>query len=81
MRVVCEEVFGPVAPIIKFGSDDECISLANNFRVRSSSCSQNLSRVWRILEALEFGIVGINSGVVSIEVRAVWWREAVWDRT
>lgn len=70
MRISQEEVFGPVAPILRFETDEECIELANSseYGLAAYFYGQNLSRVWRMLEALEFGIVGINSGVVSTEV-------------
>ena len=70
MRIAQEEVFGPVAPVIRFESDEECIRLANSteYGLAAYFYGQNMSRVWRMMEALEFGIVGINSGVVSTEV-------------
>lgn len=70
MRIVHEEVFGPVAPIVCFDTDEECIELANSseYGLAAYFYGQNLGRVWRMLEALEFGIVGVNSGVVSTEV-------------
>lgn len=70
MRITQEEVFGPVAPVIRFETDEECIRLANasEYGLAAYFYGQNLGRIWRMLEALEFGIVGVNSGVVSTEV-------------
>jgi succinate-semialdehyde dehydrogenase/glutarate-semialdehyde dehydrogenase len=70
MLIAREEIFGPVAPVIRFADDDECIRVANSseYGLAAYFYGQNLGRVWRMMEALEFGIVGINSGVVSTEV-------------
>lgn len=70
MRLAREEVFGPVAPVIRFDDDEECIRVANSsdYGLAAYFYGQNLGRVWRMAEALEFGIVGVNSGVVSTEV-------------
>jgi succinate-semialdehyde dehydrogenase/glutarate-semialdehyde dehydrogenase len=69
-RVGCEETFGPVAPLIKFETEEEVVALANDtqFGLASYFYSQNIRRVWRVAEALETGIVGINSGLISTEV-------------
>jgi succinate-semialdehyde dehydrogenase/glutarate-semialdehyde dehydrogenase len=65
-----EETFGPVAPLMKFETDEEAIRLANasEFGLASYFYSQNLQRCWRVAEALECGIVGINEGIISTEV-------------
>jgi succinate-semialdehyde dehydrogenase / glutarate-semialdehyde dehydrogenase len=65
-----EETFGPVAPLMKFDSDDEAIKLANasEFGLAGYFYSQNINRVWRVAEALECGMVGINEGIISTEV-------------
>ncbi len=65
-----EETFGPVAPLFKFKTDDEVIKLANNteFGLASYFYSNDLARVWHVAEALEYGMVGINTGLVSSEV-------------
>jgi succinate-semialdehyde dehydrogenase/glutarate-semialdehyde dehydrogenase len=69
MRIAQEEVFGPVAPLFKFGSDEEVVELANNteFGLAAYFYSRDLSRVWRVAEALEYGMVGINTGMISNE--------------
>jgi succinate-semialdehyde dehydrogenase/glutarate-semialdehyde dehydrogenase len=70
MRVADEETFGPLAPVFRFSSEEEAIRLANEtpFGLASYVYTQNLGRAWRIGEALEFGMVGINEGIISTEV-------------
>ena len=65
-----EETFGPVAPIFRFDTEEEAITLANSteFGLASYFFSQNLNRVIRVAEALEYGMVGINTGLISNEV-------------
>ena len=66
-RMFSEEIFGPVAPITTFGTDDEAIALANNteFGLVSYAFTQNLTRAVTVAERLESGMVGINQGIVS----------------
>ncbi len=70
MRVFQEEIFGPVAPVFKFTTEAEAIELANatEFGLASYLYSRDIGRVWRVSEALEFGIVGINEGAISNEM-------------
>ena len=70
MLITYEETFGPVAPIIPFESDEEVIKLANNsqFGLASYFYSRDIGRIWKVAEALEYGIVGVNSGLISNEV-------------
>ncbi|MCC3790460.1 NAD-dependent succinate-semialdehyde dehydrogenase [Vibrio parahaemolyticus] len=70
MKIVSEEIFGPVAPVIRFGSDAQLIEMANDtiYGLASYFYSQNIHRVWKIAEALEYGMVGINEGMISTEV-------------
>lgn len=70
MDVVTTEIFGPVAPLIRFETEDEVIKAANDtpFGLAAYFYSQNLGRVWRVQEALEYGIVGVNEGIISTEV-------------
>jgi succinate-semialdehyde dehydrogenase/glutarate-semialdehyde dehydrogenase len=70
MRVVREEIFGPVAPLVRFGTDEEAIRMANNseFGLAAYLFSRDLARVWRTADALEVGIVGVNTGLVSTAV-------------
>nr|GMC53617.1 succinate-semialdehyde dehydrogenase, mitochondrial isoform X1 [Ipomoea batatas] len=65
-----EEIFGPVAPLLKFKTEEEAIQLANdtNAGLAAYIFTSNIQRSWRVTEALEYGIVGINEGVVSTEV-------------
>ena len=70
MLISYEETFGPVAPIIPFENDDEVVALANNsqFGLASYFYSRDIGRIWKVAEALDYGIVGVNSGIVSNEV-------------
>lgn len=70
MRIFKEEIFGPVAPIIPFDTEDEALELANATEAGLASYifTQNYSRIWRFSEHLENGIVGINEGIISTEV-------------
>ena len=70
MRVAREEIFGPVAPIFTFDTEAEAIAMANDteFGLASYFYSRDIGRVWRVAEALEYGMVGINSGLISNEV-------------
>lgn len=70
MRFTTEETFGPVAPLYRFKDEAEAIALANasEFGLASYFFTSNLSRAWRVAEALESGIVGVNEGVISTEV-------------
>jgi succinate-semialdehyde dehydrogenase/glutarate-semialdehyde dehydrogenase len=62
-----EETFGPVAPLYRFKTDDEAIKMANDteFGLASYFYSRDIGRIWRVAEALEYGIVGINEGIIS----------------
>jgi len=70
MRLFKEEIFGPVAPIIPFDSEEQALELANatDAGLASYLFTQDLSRIWRFSEQLENGIVGINEGIISTEV-------------
>lgn len=70
MRVFSEEIFGPVAPVFKFKTEQEAIDMANDteFGLACYFYSRDIGRVWRVGEALEFGMVGINEGILSNEV-------------
>ncbi|MEQ9260331.1 MAG: NAD-dependent succinate-semialdehyde dehydrogenase [Roseovarius sp.] len=70
MKIAREETFGPVAPLFRFETEDEVIALANDteFGLAAYFYSRDLSRVWRVAEALESGMVGINTGLISTEV-------------
>ena len=68
--IFSEETFGPVAPLFRFKTDDEVIELANRteFGLASYFYSRDIGRIWRVAEALEYGMVGINTGIISTEV-------------
>jgi succinate-semialdehyde dehydrogenase/glutarate-semialdehyde dehydrogenase len=70
MAVSTEETFGPFAPLFKFEDEDEVIALANDtiFGLASYFYAKDLSRVYKVAEALEYGIVGVNTGIISTEV-------------
>jgi succinate-semialdehyde dehydrogenase/glutarate-semialdehyde dehydrogenase len=70
MKIAKEETFGPVAALFKFHSEEEVIKFANDteFGLASYFYSSNIHQIWRVAEALEYGMVGINAGIVSTEV-------------
>jgi succinate-semialdehyde dehydrogenase / glutarate-semialdehyde dehydrogenase len=70
MLVANEETFGPVAPLFRFETEEDVIAQANDtiFGLASYFYARDLSRVWRVAEALEYGMVGINTGLISTEV-------------
>jgi succinate-semialdehyde dehydrogenase/glutarate-semialdehyde dehydrogenase len=70
MRCAREETFGPVAPLFRFRDEAEAIALANatEFGLAGYFYARDVSRVWRVAEALEYGIVGVNTGIISNEV-------------
>ena len=70
MKVAKEETFGPIAPLFKFDSVENVIEAANDteFGLAAYFYAKDLSKVWKVAEALEYGIVGINTGLISTEV-------------
>jgi succinate-semialdehyde dehydrogenase/glutarate-semialdehyde dehydrogenase len=70
MKMASEETFGPLAPVFKFKTEEEAIKLANDteFGLASYFYTTDINRIWRVSEALEYGMVGINEGVISNEV-------------
>jgi len=70
MMVAREETFGPVAPLFKFKTENDVIGMANDtpFGLAAYFYSRDIGRVWRVAEALECGIIGINEGIISSEV-------------
>ena len=66
----CEETFGPVAGIARFATEEEAIRIANDtpYGLGAYFFSRDVGRIWRVGEALEYGIVGINTGFISTEV-------------
>ena len=70
MKIFYEETFGPVAPLIKFSTEEEVIKMANdtNYGLAGYFYSRDIGRIYRVAEALEYGMVGINAGVISSEV-------------
>lgn len=70
MLLAHEETFGPVAPLFRFETEEEAIALANAtpFGLAAYFYTQNLARSWRVGEALEAGMVGLNTGLISTEV-------------
>ena len=70
MAMAREEIFGPVAPLFRFHSEAEAIAMANDtpFGLAAYFYAGNVARVWRVAEKLEYGIVGINEGIISTEV-------------
>ena len=70
MKIFREETFGPVAPLIRFRTDDDVVELANRteFGLASYFYSRDIGRIWRVAEALEYGMVGVNTGLITTEV-------------
>jgi len=70
MLVAKDETFGPLAPMFRFTTEEQAIDMANDteFGLASYFYSENLSRVWRVSEALEYGMVGINTGLISTAI-------------
>jgi succinate-semialdehyde dehydrogenase/glutarate-semialdehyde dehydrogenase len=70
MRLCEEETFGPLAPVMRFTHEDEAIALANDtpFGLAAYFYTNDLHRAWRVGEALEFGMVGLNTGAIAMEV-------------
>lgn len=70
MAVAHEETFGPVAPLFRFETEEEAVQMANDteYGLASYLYSRDISRVWRIAEALEYGMVGINTGLISTAI-------------
>ncbi|MES2758261.1 MAG: NADP-dependent succinate-semialdehyde dehydrogenase [Pseudomonadota bacterium] len=70
MQVATEETFGPLAPLFRFKTEDEVIAMANDteFGLASYFYSRDIGRVWRVAEALESGMVGVNTGLISNEI-------------
>ncbi|MBI3437935.1 MAG: NAD-dependent succinate-semialdehyde dehydrogenase [Proteobacteria bacterium] len=70
MRVNTEEIFGPVAPLIKFSSEDEAVAIANDtpFGLAGYFFTKDVHRAWRIAERLQYGMISINDGILSNEV-------------
>ncbi len=67
MKVAREETFGPVAPVFRFKTEAEAVAMANDteFGLAAYFYSRDINRVWRVSEALEYGIVGVNTGIIS----------------
>ena len=67
MRVFREEIFGPVSPLVSFSTEEEAIAIANDteFGLAAYFCARDVGRVWRVSEGLEYGIIGINEGIIS----------------
>ncbi|WP_396586978.1 NAD-dependent succinate-semialdehyde dehydrogenase [Bermanella sp. R86510] len=70
MRLADEEIFGPIAPVFKFDHEDEAIEIANStpYGLAAYFYSNNMAQIWRVSDALEYGMVGINEGIISTEV-------------
>jgi succinate-semialdehyde dehydrogenase/glutarate-semialdehyde dehydrogenase len=69
MKVAKEETFGPLAPLFRFKTEDEVIAMANDteYGLAAYFYSRDLGRVWRVAESLEYGMVAINTGILSNE--------------
>jgi succinate-semialdehyde dehydrogenase/glutarate-semialdehyde dehydrogenase len=69
MRIVKEEIFGPVSALLRFASEEEAIAMANatEYGLAAYFYSRDVGRIWRVAEALEYGMVGVNTGFISTE--------------
>jgi len=70
MLCVQEETFGPVAPVVRFATEEEAVAMANDtvFGLAAYFYTRDLARTWRVGERLEYGMVGVNTGMISNEV-------------
>lgn len=70
MAVFREEIFGPVAPVFSFETEEEAIAMANDteFGLAAYVYTENMSRIWRVSEGIEYGMVGVNETAISSEV-------------
>ena len=70
MLVAKEETFGPMAPVFKFETEEEAIETANDTELGLAAYfySRDIGRIWRVSEGLEYGIVGVNEGIISTEM-------------
>src|SRR5438876_12427175 len=70
MVITKEETFGPVAPLYRFKAEADAIKMANRteFGLASYFYSRDIGRIWRVAEALEYGMVGVNTGLITTEV-------------
>ncbi len=70
MDCFAEEIFGPVATLFRFETEAEAVALANDtpYGLAGYLYSRDIGRIWRMAEALEFGIVGVNEGIISTEL-------------
>ena len=70
MRMAREEIFGPVAPLFRFKDEAQAIAMANDteFGLASYFYARDVGRIFRVSEALEYGMVGVNTGMISTEI-------------
>ena len=68
--ILQEEIFGPVAPLVRFETEAEAIAIANDtpYGLAAYFYGRDIARVWRVAEQLEYGMVGINEGIISTEL-------------
>src|SRR3546814_16278884 len=73
MACMTAEIFGPVAPLVRFSTEEQALSIANDTRAGLAGYfySRDLNRAWRVAEALECGMVGVNTGLISSEVAQI----------
>ena len=70
MKIASEEIFGPVAPLFRFSTEEQAIELANDtpYGLASYFYAGDIARIWRVSEGLEYGMVGVNTGLMSTEI-------------
>jgi acyl-CoA reductase-like NAD-dependent aldehyde dehydrogenase len=74
------KTIGPVGPLFRFGDEADFVALANDseFGLASYVYSRDIARIWRVAEALQSGMIGINTGLILTEVAPFWWGKAIW---
>ena len=70
MDIAQEEIFGPVAPLYRFSTEEEAITMANDtpYGLASYFFARDMARIWRVSEGLDYGLVGVNTGLMSTEI-------------
>jgi succinate-semialdehyde dehydrogenase/glutarate-semialdehyde dehydrogenase len=79
MAIADEEIFGPVAPVFRFSTEEEAVAAANDtpYGLAAYFYSRDNSRIWRVSEALEYGMIGVNTGLMSTTVAPFGgWKES-----
>jgi succinate-semialdehyde dehydrogenase/glutarate-semialdehyde dehydrogenase len=70
MAIANEEIFGPIAPLYRFADEAEAVALANatEYGLAAYCYARDIGRIWRVAEQLDYGMIGVNTGIISSEV-------------